>query len=88
MKTILKIILSRILEYIIIKLVMCVFKIMLFQSYHEPTTLDRENIIQTSQLSNMTRFSRILSKILVPRVPGSESHNKVKNVSFYLAVKL
>uniref|UniRef100_A0A1B6MC43 Glutaminyl-peptide cyclotransferase n=1 Tax=Graphocephala atropunctata TaxID=36148 RepID=A0A1B6MC43_9HEMI len=48
------------------------------KAYHEPRALKNNDVSKIAELSDMDRFDKILSKILVPRVVGSESHRKVR----------
>ncbi|XP_046660872.1 glutaminyl-peptide cyclotransferase-like [Homalodisca vitripennis] len=48
------------------------------KAYHEPRALKNDAVSQIAGLSNMERFDKILTKILVPRVVGTESHQKVR----------
>lgn len=47
------------------------------QATREPKTLTLNQLRYVSKLSNMTHFNRVLDKILIPRVVGTETHEKV-----------
>lgn len=52
-----------------------------FQRFHEPRSLNGNEVLEVSSMSDMARFDTILTNILVPRVVGTESHKKVREVS-------
>lgn len=49
-----------------------------YREYHTFKTLDNSGVAEVASMSNMTRFKDILTEILLPRVVGSPSHERVK----------
>lgn len=52
-----------------------------FQRAHRPAELNLSQVEASTKLVDETHFQQVLANIMVPRVVGTTSHQRVKEVS-------